>query len=78
MRTEVIEKLSALIIAAFGLIAALAWNESIKAVFAAVFGEAGTIGALFVYAIVVTIIAVYAAIKIGQAAEKAKSREGKK
>ncbi|HUV80785.1 MAG TPA: DUF5654 family protein, partial [Candidatus Bathyarchaeia archaeon] len=33
-----VEKLAALITAAFGLIAALAWNDAIKAIFAAVFG----------------------------------------
>lgn len=72
METEVIEKLAALITAAFGLVAALAWNEAIKAIFAAIFGEAQTIIALLVYAVVVTIIAVYATIKIGRVAEAAK------
>ncbi|MFW6014790.1 MAG: DUF5654 family protein, partial [Candidatus Nanoarchaeia archaeon] len=33
MKAEVIEKLAALITVAFGLIAALAWNETIKAIF---------------------------------------------
>jgi hypothetical protein len=69
---EVIEKLAALITAAFGLVAALAWNEAIKAIFAAVVGAAQTIVALFVYAVVVTIIAVYATIKIGKIAAEAK------
>jgi hypothetical protein len=72
LEAEVIEKLAALITAAFGLVAALAWNEAIKAIFAAVFGAAQTIVALLVYAVVVTIIAVYAAIKIGEIAAEAK------
>jgi hypothetical protein len=69
---EVIEKLAALITAAFGLVAALAWNGAILAIFKAIFGTSETIGALLVYAVVVTIIAVYATIKIGKIAEEAK------
>ena len=72
MEAEVIEKLAALITAAFGLVAALAWNDAIKAIFAAVFGATQTIVAMLVYAVVVTIIAVYATIKIGKIAEEAK------
>ena len=72
MKAEVVEKLAALITAAFGLIAALAWNDTIKAIFKAVFGTSETVGAMLVYAVVVTIIAVIAAIQIGKVAEKAK------
>lgn len=72
MKKEVIEKLAALITAAFGLVAALAWNGAIQAIFKSVFGSADSIGAMLVYAIVVTIIAVWATVKIGKVAEKAK------
>ncbi|HUV79858.1 MAG TPA: DUF5654 family protein [Candidatus Bathyarchaeia archaeon] len=72
MEAEVVEKLAALITAAFGLIAALAWNDAIKAIFAAVFGPAQTIVAMLVYAVLVTIIAVYTTIKIAKIAETAK------
>jgi hypothetical protein len=72
LEAEVIEKLAALITAAFGLVAALAWNGAILAIFKAIFGTSETIGALLVYAVVVTIIAVYATIKIGKIAEEAK------
>jgi hypothetical protein len=72
MKKQVIEKLSALIIAAFGLVAALAWNDTIKAIFKAVFGTSDSVGAMLIYAIVVTVIAVYATIKIGSLSEKAK------
>ena len=54
--------------------AALAWNDAIKALFAAVFGENGTIFAMFVYAIVVTLVAVWAIIKIAKMEEKAKEK----
>ena len=77
MKTEIIEKISALIIAAFGLIAALAWNDAIKALFVGPCGSEGA-GALcmlssggpWVYAIFVTILAVLATIWIGRVIEK--------
>lgn len=72
MKTEVIEKLAALITAAFGLVAALAWNDTIKVIFAAIFGTADTIIAMVIYAVVVTAIAVWVTIRIGKMAEKAK------
>ncbi len=69
---EVIEKIAALMTAAFGLVAALAWNGAILAIFKAVFGTSESIPALLAYAIIVTIIAVIAIIWIGRASEKAK------
>ncbi len=71
MKKEVIEKLAALITAAFGLVAALAWNDTIKAIFAQLFGSSDTLWAMLVYAVIVTLIAVFATIKIGKMAEKA-------
>jgi hypothetical protein len=75
MRNEVIEKIAALATAAFGLVAALAWNGAIQAIFKKVFGSAEGIGPMLVYAIVITIIAVIVTLWIGKASEKAKSRE---
>lgn len=72
MKKDVIEKIAALMTTAFGLVAALAWNDAIKAIFASIFGEAGSITAQLVYAIIVTAIAVLATIQIGKAAAKAK------
>ena len=70
MQKEVIEKVAALITAAFGLIAALAWNEAIQEIFILVFGDQSGIWALLFYAVVVTIIAVVVTIWIGRVAEK--------
>jgi len=72
MHKQVIEKLAALVTAAFGLVAALAWNDTIKAIFAMIFGESSTIWAMLTYAIIVTLIAVLITIKMGKLAEKAK------
>jgi len=78
MKKDVIEKLAALITAAFGLVAALAWNEAIQGIFKKLFGTASSIVAMLTYAILVTVIAVYATIKIGKLAEKATSKEKEK
>ena len=43
MKKEVIEKIAALITAAFGLVAALAWNGAIQAIFTKYYGEASMI-----------------------------------
>lgn len=75
MKSEVIEKIAALLTAAFGLVAALAWNGAIKAIFLKLFGTAEGIIPMLVYAVVVTIIAVIATIQIGKAAERAKTKE---
>lgn len=74
MRKDVIEKLAALITAAFGLVAALAWNDAIKSLFVCPDGALCALagGGPWVYAILVTILAVFATIQIGKAAEKAK------
>lgn len=70
MQKEVIEKIAALITAAFGLVAALAWNEAIQEIFRLVFGEQSGVWAMIFYAVVITIIAVVVTIWIGRVAEK--------
>lgn len=78
MKKDVVEKLAALITAAFGLVAALAWNDAIKSLFVGPCGAEGagalcmfSAGGPWVYAIFVTIIAVGAAIWIGKVSERA-------
>jgi hypothetical protein len=71
MKAEVIEKIAALMAAAFGLVAALAWNSAIQAIFVSIFGAASNIAAMLIYAVVVTIIAVSAIIWVGKVAERA-------
>ncbi len=69
---QVLEAMSALIISAFSLVAALAWNEAIKALIAEFLGADDMVG-LFVYAIIVTVIAVIMAIFITRSIRKAKA-----
>jgi multisubunit Na+/H+ antiporter MnhG subunit len=78
MREDVIKQLAALITAAFGLVAALAWNSAIQEIFRLIFGQQSGVWAMILYAIVVTVIAVVATIAIGRAAAKAGVKEERK
>jgi len=71
MRKEIFEKLAALITAAFGLVAALAWNGAIQAIFKAVFGTSDSIPAMLSYAVIDTVIAVVATIWIARVVARA-------
>lgn len=73
MKILILDKMSALITAAFGLVAALAWNEAIKAIFKEVFGSADSIAPLLAYAITVTIVAVILTILVARSLSKMKS-----
>ena len=55
LSVDVIEKLAALITAAFGLVAAIAWNTAIQEIFKYFFGEQSSIPAMLGYAIFVNI-----------------------
>ena len=72
-RKQVIEKVGTLIISAFGLVAALAWNTTIQAAVTKFLGTSGSqLAGLLVYALVVTIIAILATIYISKLSEKIK------
>lgn len=71
MKKQVIEKLAALVTAAFGLVAALAWNSTIQEIFKKYYSGGGILANL-VYAIIVTIIAVIVAVYVGKATERVK------
>ncbi len=68
----IVDKMSALITSAFGLVAALAWNEAIKAIFKEIFGTAESIVPMLTYAIVVTIAAVVLTILVARSLSKMK------
>lgn len=73
-KIQFLESLSALIISAFGLVAALAWNEAIKQMIKAVFDSEDDLVGLTIYALLVTVIAVAATMLITRATNKAKAR----
>jgi riboflavin biosynthesis pyrimidine reductase len=80
LSAEVLDKFAELITFALGLVAALAWNEAIQQLFTQLLGEAGgALAAKFVYAVIVTLIVIFATIAVSGAAERRSSvrrREG--
>ncbi len=74
-KIQLLETTAALITAAFGLVAALAWNETIKSIINTYLSSDNTVWGNLVYAIVVTIIAVAATMLIARALGKLKAAE---
>lgn len=66
LKKETLSRFTTLITAAFSLVAALAWNDTIKALFIMLFGKAETFWAMLVYAVIVTIIVVYVTYKLSK------------
>jgi Family of unknown function (DUF5654) len=70
-RTRVIlQTMITLAAASLGLVAALAWNEAIKALIKKVLGEDDSLAGLFIYAILATLIAVVVLLILGRAAAR--------
>ena len=70
-RTRVVlQTMITLAAASLGLVAALAWNEAIKALIRKVLGEGDSLAALFIYAILATLIAVVVLLILGRAAAR--------
>ena len=79
MTGEILDKFSALISTALGLVAALAWNTAIQNLFTEIFGAAGgKLTGQFIYAILITVVVIFATIAVSRAAERAKKAEEEK
>lgn len=74
LHIQAIEKISALLTAAFGFIAALSWNNAITALFTMVFGTPNALVPQLAYAVLVTIIAVVVTIWISRILAAAKRK----
>lgn len=75
LKVEILEKIASLATAGFGLVAALAWNDAIKAIFNKFFpAPGGNIIALSGYAVVITIIVVIITVQLGRTVNLAKRR----
>ena len=73
MTAEVLDKFAELITVALGLVAALAWNTAIQNLFTTIFGEAGSaLVGQFLYAIIITLVVIFATIAVSRAAERAR------
>jgi hypothetical protein len=69
---EVVATMISLASAAFGVVAALAWNSAITQLFAT-WNRGGKITALFIYAIVITLIGVVVIVLLGRLAARIKA-----
>jgi len=67
---EVREKMITLILAGFGLVAALAWNDAIQALFNTLFPKGGGVIGKFVYAALITIIVAIISLQLKKTSEK--------
>ena len=74
LRLEILEKMSSLVIAGFGLVAALAWNEAIQDLFRRIeiFGDKGSLLAKFIYAALITVLVVMVTYYLSKSVEKLK------
>ena len=75
-KIKVVETFAALITSAFGLVAALAWNETIKTGVAMVFDSGSDIWGLLIYAILVTLLAIIMTLFIAWQADRLKGKDG--
>lgn len=79
MTAEVLDRFSELITTALELVAALAWNAAIQQLFTQLFGEAGgALAAKCFYAVLVTVVVIFATIAVARAAERAKKLEAER
>jgi hypothetical protein len=69
-RSAYLQTMIALASAAFGVVAALAWNAAITALVKQIFGTAGAIISLFVYAVIITIVAVIVMVQLANMAAR--------
>ena len=69
-RAAYLQTMIALASAAFGVVAALAWNSAITALVKQIFGTGGQIVSLFIYAILITIVAVIVMVNLAKLAER--------
>lgn len=65
-RIHFIEKITILIISAFGLIAALAWDDAFKSLFESLFSHLSVLDEKFLYAGIITVLAVILSIVLSK------------
>lgn len=56
LRLEALQRTNELVTSALSLVAALAWNDAIQSLFKTIFGDAASLYAKFLYAVLVTLV----------------------
>ncbi len=77
LKLEILQKISELATAGFGLVAALAWNDAIQSLFKKVFGTQSEVWAKFAYAVIITGLVVIITMRLGNLINKIKSQYNK-
>ena len=67
---EFLATVISLVSTAFGVVVALAWNTAIQEWFSQIFGDAGQVAALFVYALIITFIGVLVIVYLARLASR--------
>lgn len=70
MTRMILQSMITLASAAFGLVAALAWNDAIKETMTQILGGDDSLGAKYTYAIIVTLVAVVVVLTLARLAAK--------
>jgi len=78
LRSEFLKTMAQLATAGFGLVAALAWNETIKDIINRFISPGSGLISRIIYAIIVTILAVIVTYYLGCLTQEAKEEEEKK
>ena len=66
----VVQTMITLASASLGLVAALAWNEAIKATIQQVFGTDDSLSGLYAYAVIATVLAIVVLLVLARAASR--------
>lgn len=69
-----IERVYELLTAALSLVAALAWNDAAQSLFKIIFGDAGSVYAKFLYAILITTVIVFTVSRLNKMTKTLRSR----
>lgn len=77
LRSEFLKTMTQLATAGFGLVAALAWNDTIQTLINRFLGPGSGLVSKIIYAIIVTLIAVWVAYSLGKLTQEAKEEEEK-
>ena len=75
LRSEFLKTMVQLATAGFGLVAALAWNETIKDIIDRFISPGSSLISRLIYAIIVTILAVIVTYYLGRLTQEAKEKE---
>lgn len=67
---QAVQTMITLASAALGLVAALAWNEAIKATIQKLMGPDESLGALYAYAVLATLLAIFVLLALARVAAR--------